>query len=57
MKELYPYIIIVIAVVSFRTFIATPVRVDGDSMKDTLYDNDILILIYVFSNHKLKNSL
>lgn len=43
-KELYPYVIIVIVVVAFRTFIATPVRVDGDSMKDTLYNNDILIL-------------
>lgn len=43
-KELYPYVIIVIVVVLFRTFIATPVRVDGDSMKDTLHNNDILIL-------------
>ena len=43
-KELYPYVVIVIVVVLFRTFIATPVRVDGDSMKDTLYNNDILIL-------------
>ena len=44
LKELYPYIIIVVAVVLFRTFIATPVRVDGDSMNDTLRNNDILIL-------------
>lgn len=44
LKELYPYIIIVIVVVLFRTFIATPVRVDGSSMEDTLYNNDILIL-------------
>ena len=36
-KELYPYVVIVIVVVLFRTFIATPVRVDGDSMRDTLY--------------------
>ena len=43
-KELYPYVVIVIVVVLFRTFIATPVRVDGDSMKDTLYNGDILIL-------------
>lgn len=43
-KELYPYVVIVIVVVLFRTFIATPVRVDGDSMKDTLHNNDILIL-------------
>ncbi len=49
-KELYPYVIIVVVVVLFRTFIATPVRVDGDSMKDTLHNNDILIL------NKLDNS-
>jgi len=43
-KELYPYVVIVVAVVLFRTFIATPVRVDGDSMNDNLHNNDILIL-------------
>lgn len=43
-KELYPYVIIVIVVVLFRTFIATPVRVDGSSMDSTLKDGDILIL-------------
>lgn len=43
-KELIPYIIIVIVVVLFRTYIATPVRVDGDSMRETLHNNDILIL-------------
>ena len=43
-KEIIPYIIIIVGVVLFRTYIATPVRVDGDSMKDTLYNNDILIL-------------
>lgn len=44
LKELYPYVVIIVVVVLFRTYIATPVRVDGDSMKDTLYNNDILIL-------------
>ena len=43
-KEVYPYIIIIVCVVLFRTFIATPVRVDGNSMNDTLNNNDILIL-------------
>lgn len=43
-KELYPYVIIIIAVVLFRTFIATPVRVDGDSMNSTLKDKEIVIL-------------
>ena len=44
LKELYPYIIIIVIVVLFRSFIATPVRVDGDSMNDTLRNNEILIL-------------
>ena len=44
LKELYPYIIIVVVVVLFRTFIATPVRVDGTSMDSTLKNGEILIL-------------
>lgn len=43
-KELLPYVIIVVVVVLIRTFIITPVRVDGDSMKKTLNDGDILLL-------------
>ncbi len=52
LKEIYPYILIVIIVVLFRTFIATPVRVDGDSMLDTLYNGDILILNKLNKNFK-----
>lgn len=48
-KELVPYIIIVVVVVLIRSFIATPVRVDGDSMNKTFNDGDILIL-YKLSN-------
>ena len=51
LKELYPYIIIIVVVVIFRTFIATPVRVDGDSMNDTLHNNDILILNKLEKNY------
>ena len=43
-KELIPYIIIIICVVLIRTFIVTPVRVDGVSMNPTLENNEILIL-------------
>ena len=43
-KELIPYIIIIICVVLIRTFIITPVRVDGVSMNPTLENNEILIL-------------
>lgn len=44
LKSLYPYIIILVAVVLFRTFIATPVKVDGTSMYPTLNGNEIVIL-------------
>lgn len=43
-KELLPYIIIIISVVVIRTFIVTPVRVDGESMSPALENNDILVL-------------
>lgn len=43
-KEVMPYIVIVVVVVLIRTFIITPVRVDGDSMKNTLKNGDILLL-------------
>jgi len=43
-KEITPYIIIVLIVVLIRTFIITPVRVNGDSMNKTLQDGEILLL-------------
>lgn len=44
LKEALPYIIIVIVVVLIRTFIITPVRVDGTSMDPTLKNGEILLL-------------
>lgn len=43
-NDLIPYIIIVIVVVLFRTFIMTPAVVDGLSMYDTLNDHDIVLI-------------
>ena len=43
-KELIPYVVIVLVVVLIRTFIITPVRVNGESMEGTLHDGDILLL-------------
>ncbi len=43
-KELIPYIVIILSVVLIRTFVATPVRVDGKSMDPTLSNNEILML-------------
>lgn len=43
-KELYPYILIIVIVVIIRTFIVTPVIVSGSSMKPNL-DNGELLLV------------
>ena len=42
--ELIPYILIIIIIIIIRTYIITPVRVDGASMNRTLEDGDILLL-------------
>ncbi len=44
LKEVIPYIVIVLVVVLLRTFIATPVIVSGSSMDPTLKDGQLLIL-------------
>lgn len=44
LKDLIPYLVIIVVVVLIRTFIITPVRVDGPSMEKTLYNKDILLL-------------
>ncbi len=43
-KELIPYIVIIVVVVLIRTFIITPVIVSGDSMVPTLKDKQLLLL-------------
>jgi len=43
-KEIIPYIIVVLVAIFIRTFIVTPVQVDGQSMYPTLDDNEILLL-------------
>ena len=43
-KELIPYVIIIVVVVLIRSFIVTPVQVDGNSMYPTLKNNEILLL-------------
>ena len=51
-KELIPYLVIIVVVILFRTFIATPVRVEGSSMVPTLKDGDILVLNKLSHNYK-----
>lgn len=51
-KELLPYIIILIVVILIRTFIASPSRVSGPSMEPTLYNGEWLILNKMDKNYK-----
>ena len=51
-KEAYPYVIIILVVVIIRTFIVTPVNVDGPSMNNTLYNGDIMLLNKVDKNYQ-----
>ncbi len=44
LKELLSYIIIIIVVIIIRTFIFTPVVVNGPSMMNTLHNGDVMIL-------------
>lgn len=43
-KEIYPYIIIILSVIIIRSYIATPVIVSGDSMRPNLTDGEMLIV-------------
>lgn len=43
-KNVYPYVIVIILVILIRTFVITPAIVDGPSMEPTLQDNNIILL-------------
>lgn len=43
-KEIVPYIIIILVVILIRTYLITPVHVNGTSMVPTLLNNEILLL-------------
>lgn len=43
-KELIPYLIIILVVVTFRTFIVTPIMVSGESMVPTLEGGELMLL-------------
>ena len=44
LKEILPYAIILLVVVLIRTFLVTPIKVNGQSMYDTLSGNEIMLL-------------
>jgi len=43
-KDIVPYIIIIIVVILFKQFFYAPIRVNGKSMQNTLKPGDIMIL-------------
>lgn len=52
LKEVVPYILIIMAVILIRLFVVTPVRVDGESMNPTLSNNQILLLNKMDKHYK-----
>lgn len=54
-KELLPYLVVIIIVILIKTFIVTPVRVNGASMDDTLHNKDIMLLSKIsYKLHDIK---
>lgn len=43
-KEIIGYVMIILIVILIRTFVVTPIRVNGDSMNDTLENGNLMIL-------------
>ena len=43
-KELIPYVVIILIVILIRTYLVTPIQVDGSSMNPTLTNKEVLIL-------------
>ena len=44
LKEYVPYLITIILVILVKKYVVTPIKVNGESMYDTLIDGDIMIL-------------
>lgn len=56
-KEIYPYILIILIVAIIRTFIITPVIVSGDSMKPNLNDGELLLVRKIgYNGNKINRS-
>ena len=46
-KEIFPYIVILLVVLLIRSFLVTPIKVNGQSMYDTLTGDEIMLLFKV----------
>lgn len=51
-KEIIPYIILIIIVILIKSYIISPIRVNGSSMYSTLHDKDIMILNKIIYHFK-----
>lgn len=56
-KEILPYVAIILVVVLIRMFIVTPVTVDGPSMNNTLQDGDVMILNKINKGNIKRNDI
>ena len=43
-KGILSYVIIIVVVLLIKEFVITPIRVNGESMENTLKDKDIMLL-------------
>lgn len=53
LKEVFSYVVILLVVLFIKMYVVSPIKVNGNSMHNTLYDKDIMILnefIYRFSD-------
>ena len=54
-RELIPYVIIIVAVILIRSFIITPVIVSGDSMRPNLHDGEAILVRKIgYNSDKIK---
>lgn len=53
-KEFVPYVIIIISVVLVRTFLVTPIMVNGSSMDNTLANGEVMLLNKLGKNEREK---
>ncbi len=53
-QSLFPYVVILLLVFVFKTYFYSPILVNGDSMKNTLHDHDVMILDKI---HYRKNAI
>lgn len=57
LKELIPYVIILVFVIFLRTYLVTPIKVNGESMVPTLDGGEIMLLTKYNKNDLKRNDI